>query len=362
MATLLTAEWQHLPLGHTLFTHQIMKHILFFFAYFYLVALSAQTKLVFEDESFGCSYISKPKTNSVFGFVTKSEAEAVIKDILDISGLEPTFKIYAAGIDNAEARIIDEERVIIYNQNFMSEVKKKTGSKWAAISILAHEVAHHVQGHTIKAGGSQPTLELEADKWSGFVLYKLGAKEKEAQIAMGEYASTIGSSTHPARSDRLQAIAVGWANAKFNDSKPNKIPSDTEVLSNAPPKNKTKENNNKNHKKEEEEVIENTANTVVTFNYLGNLLYTINADVKIHLNGTWYTPPGNSFYIDDIPPGHHNYQISGNLNYVLYNIPYSIPVDNYGDIHIYPNSTVYIIVDYNMTYNTFSIRLSNCNY
>lgn len=341
-----------------------MKKISFLVVFFFLLTLSGQTKLVFDSQSFGCSYIEKPKTSSVFGFETRSEAEDIIKDILDLFGLEPTFKIYAAGVDNAEARIINEERVIIYNQNFISAVETKTGSKWAAKSILAHEVAHHVQGHTIKAGGSQPKLELEADKWSGFVLYKLGAKLQESQTAMEKYASTTGSSTHPARSDRLQAIAVGWSNAKYLEGQSDKIPSDTEVISMPPPKTEDQDDDLKELEKLEREFEKEKtkSNTTVSFSYLGNSLYPINADVQILLNGTWWTPPGNSFHVDNVPVGTNYYQISGNLNYNIYGIPYSVPVNNEGDIYIYPNRTVYVIVDYNMIYNTFSIRLSNTNY
>ena len=39
------------------------------------------------------------------------------------SGLEPNFRVYTAEVSNAEARVINGERVIIYNQNFIHEVR-----------------------------------------------------------------------------------------------------------------------------------------------------------------------------------------------------------------------------------------------
>ena len=38
------------------------------------------------------------------------------------------------------------------------------------MTLLAHEVGHHLNGHTIHRGGSTPELELEADEFAGFIL------------------------------------------------------------------------------------------------------------------------------------------------------------------------------------------------
>ena len=39
----------------------------------------------------------------------------------------------------------------------------------------ASSFGHHLGGHTLVPGGSQPPIELEADRFSGFVLHKMGA-------------------------------------------------------------------------------------------------------------------------------------------------------------------------------------------
>lgn len=85
----------------------------------------------------------------------------------------------------------------------------------AAVSVLAHEVGHHLAGHTIQSGGSQPPIELEADKFSGFVLYKMGAPREDALVAMRALvpAEVQRDSTNPARDRRLAAIAEGWNQA-----------------------------------------------------------------------------------------------------------------------------------------------------
>ncbi len=85
---------------------------------------------------------------------------------------------------------------------------------WASLSILAHEVGHHLNGHSLIPGGSRPSLELQADKFSGFILAKIGASLEEAQSAINAIVSENGSTTHPGKSARLAAIANGWYNNK----------------------------------------------------------------------------------------------------------------------------------------------------
>src|SRR5690606_38394645 len=63
-------------------------------------------------------------------------------------------------------------------------------------------------------GGSQPPTELEADKFSGFVLYKMGASLDDAQLALGKLvAEGPDGRTHPGRGKRMAAIAEGWKQA-----------------------------------------------------------------------------------------------------------------------------------------------------
>jgi hypothetical protein len=81
------------------------------------------------------------------------------------------------------------------------------------MSILAHEVGHHLNGHTLLGTGSTPNLELEADEFSGFVMRKLGASLAEAQAAIKLIGSERASKTHPGRAQRLASILHGWDHA-----------------------------------------------------------------------------------------------------------------------------------------------------
>ncbi|WP_298739123.1 M48 family metalloprotease [uncultured Chitinophaga sp.] len=162
-----------------------------------------------------CSYYGESMTSSVYGFSSSQEAEQIIERIVSQVGLKKNFQINAANVPNAAAVINGSTRYILYSQSFIGQVNSMTNSRWASISILAHEIGHHLNGHTLESTGSRPSIELEADEFSGFVLAKMGASLAEAQLAMNTIASENSvSGTHPVKSARLEAIAVGWYKAR----------------------------------------------------------------------------------------------------------------------------------------------------
>ena len=138
----------------------------------------------------------------------------VIREITDAMGLKSRFELRATReIDNAAAVVYNGKRFLLYNPDFLNSVNRAGHTDWAGISILAHEMGHHLNGHTLRTGGSQPADELEADEFSGFVLRKLGASMAQAQAAMATVADDGGSASHPGRSPRLMAIGQGWQRA-----------------------------------------------------------------------------------------------------------------------------------------------------
>jgi len=162
-----------------------------------------------------CSYYGEKTPTNVYTFSSDGEAQSILNMILSASGLSSNFKLVAGNVPNAVAVILlnsktkEPERYIIYNQTFMYNIEKRI-NYWASVSILAHEIGHHLNGHSLMPGGSRPSLELEADKFSGFVLATLGANLEDAQAAINNLVSEEGSLTHPPKSARLAAIANGW--------------------------------------------------------------------------------------------------------------------------------------------------------
>ena len=102
---------------------------------------------------------------------------------------------------------------------FYCEVESKYQLQVGFDECLAHEIGHHLNGHTLDDIGSRPKTELEADEFSGFV-WERWEPLSEAQLAMRHIGSERASTTHPAKSDRLYAIKRGWERAlKQSDSR-----------------------------------------------------------------------------------------------------------------------------------------------
>lgn len=162
-----------------------------------------------------CSYADDASAYELaWSAMAKATVPQMVYDITQISGLRPNFHVGAGQVGNAAAALGRGPqgliRVIVYNPTWMQEVLRQTRTDWASYSIIAHEVGHHLQGHTLLAGGSHPTIELQADEFSGFVVARLGGTLAQAQLAMQSFGSVNGSATHPPRQMRLLAIAEGW--------------------------------------------------------------------------------------------------------------------------------------------------------
>ena len=180
----------------------------------FLIFFSSQ--LVAPDKNtpvFICNYFDDDPPLSLTVSPDNGSGQTIIKNIVAIIGLKPNFEVRQANVSNAAAVVFRGKRLVLYNSDFIKQLNEMAGSQWATISILAHEVGHHLNGHTLVGGGSRPDLELEADEFSGFVLRKMGASLKEAQVAMSIASSVKASHTHPAKRDRLSAIADGWNTA-----------------------------------------------------------------------------------------------------------------------------------------------------
>ena len=144
---------------------------------------------------------------------TAAGTRDIVQEIINVIGLKPRFELIPADIDNAAAVVYNGKRYILYNERFLAAINNAVHTDWGGVSIIAHEIGHHLNGHTLSKSGSNPADELEADEFSGFVLRKMGASLSEAQAAINLLSEERTSRTHPGRSYRLEAISKGWRSA-----------------------------------------------------------------------------------------------------------------------------------------------------
>lgn len=159
-----------------------------------------------------------------------TDANEATKKILRVLGLAPNFiMVPCPNIDNCAAVTLNDGfRYIVYDKEFMQNISNTASNDWTSTSILAHEIGHHLQGHTLRRTDNEESrkMELEADRFSGFVLQKLGANLSDAQAAMNAlgHPEDDAYSSHPAKWKRLNAIKEGWNDAAGIVNQPETTP------------------------------------------------------------------------------------------------------------------------------------------
>lgn len=166
-----------------------------------------------------CNYHGADKKGRIYAYDSDQDAEIALKRIMDYTGLPYNFELKATNVPNAAAALQGYKRYIFYNQAFMQRISQSTKSDWTAYSILAHEIGHHLSGHTLSNDNDRHIVELEADRFSGYILYQMGASQEEALLAINELADDVETPTHPSKMDREIAVIAGWNQAKKHFSK-----------------------------------------------------------------------------------------------------------------------------------------------
>lgn len=162
-----------------------------------------------------CMYHDAVLDNNIGGKIINS---SVVDSISSSVGLPSNFKLLRSDVENAVAAIQNDERVILYNPEFIMNVYNMTNSHWSYVSVIAHEIGHHLSGHTF-VGKSLFQREIEADRFSGFVMRRLGATVDQATASLRLFDQS--PSSHPPKNDRINAVIVGWNSAgESNDIKP----------------------------------------------------------------------------------------------------------------------------------------------
>lgn len=134
-------------------------------------------------------------------------------------GLSQNFTVLSGDVDAAQARLVGNTRQIVYNEDWLRQAEIFSDSGVPAVVVLAHEIGHHLNGHTLDpipadvapSDGLRFRLreELEADLFSGGITARLNfgyAAGLPAFAKTGEKATI----DHPSRREREGYFKAGW--------------------------------------------------------------------------------------------------------------------------------------------------------
>ena len=129
-------------------------------------------------------------------FTNDRDADISLEKILSVIGASKRFILQpCSDINNAVATSYKGLRYILYDKSFMSTIANNS-TAWSQLFILAHEVGHHINGHSIdillaaadvvepKTLAAKRQQELESDEFAGFILGKLGATLEQTSEAI----------------------------------------------------------------------------------------------------------------------------------------------------------------------------------
>ena len=193
-----------------------MKKLLFLLLFFPLVSFGQD----YGNSADAIKLCSVLQTNN---FGTDAEAERGLDRILSVIGASKRFVLQPCdNINNAVATSYKGIRYILYDRDFMDSLD--SGDNWSNLFILAHEVGHHINGHSLdillyaaeaiepKTLANKRQQELEADEFAGFILAKLGATLEQTSSSINLISSEKDDTydTHPSKSKRLASIEIGY--------------------------------------------------------------------------------------------------------------------------------------------------------
>jgi len=176
------------------------------------------------------SFVGSFKPNNTFS--DENAYIALDKILFQIGASRDRFIIQScSNINNALAVQLGGVRYILYDPNFIEEVANDVdNSSWGQMFILAHEVGHHINNHSLdlliaedlesETKHKQRQQELDADIFAAFVIARLGGDYEQIVSVIKTISDNENDqkSTHPNLDKRLKAVKVGYNRGVSNNS------------------------------------------------------------------------------------------------------------------------------------------------
>lgn len=162
--------------------------------------------------------------NNYVRYSDNINANFIVNNILVKTGLtQNTFFItkICKGLNNAVALNYNGAKYILIDSDWVESLKY--GSEdWFHLFVIAHEMAHHILGHTDNIEVDNTTRrvhELEADEFAGSILALYGASEIIINDLLNNFPENNEiNSTHPTKVARVNAIKSGYSKSIYDNS------------------------------------------------------------------------------------------------------------------------------------------------
>ena len=131
-----------------------------------------------------------------------------VQNVLDVLEIQGQLPVYLGPVQNAAAfpATFNSAAHIVYNPHFLNSLFEQ--NRYAALSVLAHEVGHHVDNSRFSSNSW--SRELGADFVAGCALSRMNVSFNDATYALKTMFDVYGSPSHPDTPKRLNAMKSGY--------------------------------------------------------------------------------------------------------------------------------------------------------
>lgn len=185
--------------------------------YLFGALLLSASNTAFSDSRFNCNTLHLQNAEPLI--------EDMIDRILTIGNIHQKYNVCRMPYSsNATAVIYEKKRVIAYDPAYLNLLAAESGEMhWGKVTVLAHEIGHHILRHTDKSESLRKLpewkrlsihrkFELQADQFAGKVLANMGASlsNTQALIRLLKIHKNVSLSAHPDADKRVAAVTRGW--------------------------------------------------------------------------------------------------------------------------------------------------------
>ena len=174
----------------------------------------AQIDSYFLDVKSGCLYNPGEQFNSIKIFKPiNTKYLKIAQEIILSRGVKKDVQFYEADINNALATIVNGKMIIIYDTTFLNMTEKLTNNKGGATMVLAHEIGHLLNIHSLAPSASSPWWdELDADYFVGLIVLAKKIPIESIYALYDLFPTMSDSKSHPEWQARIKTTINGYCN------------------------------------------------------------------------------------------------------------------------------------------------------
>jgi hypothetical protein len=162
-----------------------------------------------------CLFASDHLSETLYFFPPDKQSLSLFSELLAKSGKDLNVVVKAANVPEVAAATNGKERLLLYNQFALDRFQKEGRKDWRLTMVIGHQIGHHASDHAFSLPPElRIEVELEADRFAGYLMFQLGATIADVQSLTEFFGESPQNPLFPDPKARLAATIEGWHDGK----------------------------------------------------------------------------------------------------------------------------------------------------